>query len=312
MQNKPWLFPEGIERSYARELINLSRKAQAAAKEKLSARQIVSRAVRLDTWSDDLSQIILELLSAMLAPGQEAVFRLRDTFTAVSQFNDTQWRIQVRAGTGVEIGPSGTLPNGARLVTGNMASPDMLRARFGMGVDVYRSEPWLARLQENWIADNTRLIKGLTDSHINNIERVIREGVMGGQSQRTIAKALQALGGISENRAKLIAADQVGKANGALTQHRHEDLGVTRYKWSDSDDRRVRRTHAANNGQIFEWKKGPANTKGRHPGQEIRCRCSAIPVLSDVAAGRAGTSTPSRRIAQSGIVDTQNSLVARR
>lgn len=284
---KVWLFPEGVEREYARQLVQLSRRAQRETIDRMKARKLLARRddgapVRADAWIDDLSQLFLELLAAMLRPGQETVLRLRDTFTAISQFNDRQWRIQVKAGTGIEIGASGALPPGARMALGSVTDPNSIRAVFGMGVDVYRAEPWLRDLQENWISENTRLIKSIPEKYLADVEQVIRTGVMQGQGNRAIAKELQRVAGISEARAKLIAADQTAKANGSLTRYRQMDLGVKQYKWMSSDDQRVRPTHRDADGNIYDWKRPPSIT-GAHPGLAIRCRCWASPLLLGVA-----------------------------
>jgi SPP1 gp7 family putative phage head morphogenesis protein len=77
----------------------------------------------------------------------------------------------------------------------------------------------------------------------------------------------------------LIARDQTSKLNGNLTRLRQEEIGVTRYKWSTAGDERVRPTHRANEGKIFEWANPP---KTGHPSHEINCRCVAIPLLDDV------------------------------
>jgi len=89
-------------------------------------------------------------------------------------------------------------------------------------------------------------------------------------------------------RAATIARDQIGKLNGEMNQLRQTNLGVRRYRWSTSQDERVRDGHRKLNGTIQLWAKPPVvdeRTGERgHPGQPIQCRCSAIPIIDDVLA----------------------------
>ncbi len=63
--------------------------------------------------------------------------------------------------------------------------------------------------------------------------------------------------------------------NGDLSKFRQTNLGITQYVWEDSDDTRVRATHAAHDGKIFQWDKPPLDTG--HPGEDYQCRCWANP-----------------------------------
>jgi SPP1 gp7 family putative phage head morphogenesis protein len=93
---------------------------------------------------------------------------------------------------------------------------------------------------------------------------------------------------VAANRAALIASDQIGKLNGELNQLRQTNLGVRRYRWSTSLDERVRKDHRELEGSIQEWAKPPVVNRRTgergHPGQAVRCRCSAIPIIDDVLA----------------------------
>jgi len=49
---------------------------------------------------------------------------------------------------------------------------------------------------------------------------------------------------------------------------------TTHYIWRTRDDSKVRASHAANNGKIFEWETPPPTD---HPGEDYGCRCWAEP-----------------------------------
>lgn len=234
--------------------------------------------MRQDAWSEDFAEYMIYLAAAMLNVGDSTALRLPDVFASINKFNDRQWVLQVKAGTGLEIGQTGTLPLGARGL-GSVSDPKSVRAVFGMGVDIYRSEPWLAALQKNWVAENVSLIRDLPTKYLNQVESIVRVGVMQGSSIKSISAELEKLEGMTKNRAKLIAADQVGKANAALSEHRIQDLGIDSYTWQTSLDERVRHTHMMSQGQEYTFKKGSPHVHGLNPGMDYRCRCWARPIF---------------------------------
>ncbi len=59
--------------------------------------------------------------------------------------------------------------------------------------------------------------------------------------------------------------------NQSMDEHRQQEFGVKKYVWRTAMDDRVRPSHAANEGKVFEWKDGDG------PGTEENCRCSAEP-----------------------------------
>lgn len=273
MAYRAQLYPHSAERKYQRMLMSLVKSMERDTLAYLNRLDLL----RLDAWSDDLTAAILFLLETALAAGRSVTARLPEVYAQVNQFQDRQWRLVVKAGTGLDIGPSGAIPPGA-VPFGNVSQPGQIRARFGVGVDVYRSEPWLAARQTNWIAQNAALIKSIPEQHMARVETIIRSGVMAGESPRALAKKIQEAGGITERRAQLIAVDQIGKANAELTQHRQTDLGIKSYTWKTSRDERVRPEHQARQDKVFQWNKPPSDG---HPGMPIRCRCSASPIFPD-------------------------------
>ncbi len=45
---------------------------------------------------------------------------------------------------------------------------------------------------------------------------------------------------MTQGRAKIIARDQIGSIHGQLIGHRHKGMGIRKFKWSTSQDERVR------------------------------------------------------------------------
>ena len=126
---------------------------------------------------------------------------------------------------------------------------------------------------------NISLIKDIPNASLQRIETRLRVGIEQGLSSKKLAEGVQAELGIAKNRSKLIARDQTNKFMGKLTELRQTSLGVQEYFWSTSRDERVRPSHASKEGKTFSWDNPPADTG--HPGNDINCRCVAIPILED-------------------------------
>ena len=279
MSSRVWLYPYNVERTYTAML-----RGVAAGIAKETERQLRERELmRLDSWSDDLDALIEYLLTFSAALVSPVIVRLPEVYASVSKFNDQQWRLIVKAGTGISLPIAASVPGAFSAIS----DPRAITARFGLGVDVYRSEPWLAELQKNWVSQNTKLIKTIPTQYLGKVEQAVRAGVLNGTSSREIAKQVKDIYGVTDRRAKIISRDQIGKANAELTQYRQEDLGVKKYRWVTAHDERVRGnpsghypnaipSHYARDGKEFEWDNPPS---GGHPGMAILCRCYADPVF---------------------------------
>lgn len=141
---------------------------------------------------------------------------------------------------------------------------------------------------------NVQLIKSIEQQYLDKVQTIITQGAISGKLNRDLAKEIRDLGGVTENRAKFIARDQSSKINAALTQARHEELGIKKYRWSTSGDERVRDSHAENDGKIFSYDDPPETG---HPGHDINCRCVQIPVLDNVPTDKEkGSSEPDQKV----------------
>lgn len=157
------------------------------------------------------------------------------------------------------------------------------------GVDLQEflggSERVQERLQQLTTA-NVALIKSIPTQYLDKVELAVTQAIVKGELSSELTKKIMEIGQSTESRAKLIARDQASKFNAALTQARHEDLGITHYRWSTSGDERVRESHIENDGKIFAYDDPPEETG--HPGHDINCRCVAIPVLDKAEIEKAG------------------------
>lgn len=154
-----------------------------------------------------------------------------------------------------------------------------------------------AQALEAFRGENVALITRLITEQRTRIEGVLRDAATQGMRVEEIRDAIGQSFGFSRARAQLIARDQVLKLNGQLTQVHHREAGITRYRWSTSQDERVRGNpsgkwptppggggdHFHLNGTVHHWNAPPiVDTRtGRtaHPGQDFQCRCVADPVI---------------------------------
>jgi len=144
------------------------------------------------------------------------------------------------------------------------------------GVDVFYDEPWLQAEMQSFAHTNVALIKSIRDKAVTDIEGVTYQGVRTGRRAEDIAVDIKNKYGVTRNRAKLIARDQVGKFNGQLTRLRQLDAGVRAFRWSTSGDERVRPAHEVLEGRVFSWNDPPSIG---FPGEPIQCRCIGEPLF---------------------------------
>lgn len=156
-----------------------------------------------------------------------------------------------------------------------------LKNQAGVDLAAYlRSSPSITEKVNAMTTANVQLIKSIRSQYLDKVQNAVTQAMVSGTLNKDLAAQIKAIGQTTEKRAEFIARDQSSKLNAALTQARHEDLGIKKYIWSTSGDERVRDSHAEKDGQIFEYANPPADTG--HPGHDFNCRCVQIPVFDDV------------------------------
>lgn len=133
------------------------------------------------------------------------------------------------------------------------------------------------------IKENVKLIKAESKKYLRTydkqVQKLVKETVEEGWSTKTLKEAIKRATGIEENRANLIARDQIGKIFGQATKTQFKGIGLKKFEWITVGDNRVRSEHKDRAGQIYEWDNPP---NGEIPGIAIACRCVAGIVIDEV------------------------------
>ena len=129
-------------------------------------------------------------------------------------------------------------------------------------------------LLESFMAEHTKLIKGLEREYLDKISLGIQRGIRQGRLHKDMAKDIRQMTDMSKRRARFIARSAPLQYSGELTRHHQTSAGITKYRWQTSGDERVRASHRARDGQVYAW-----DGLGPHPRSEVQCRCDAVPLM---------------------------------
>ena len=174
--------------------------------------------------------------------------------------------------------------------------------KIAVGAAFSEDDGWTQAVVDEWARTQVTLITKASNDMRDAVARRVRKGVAEGQNNDEIkALIMRDLPGISTRRAAIIARDQTAKLNSDLSKSRMEQAGIETYIWSTSMDERVRGlpggkyanavpSHYLMEGLICrwddptkyrnasgEWVARPNGAPLLHPGQDILCRCVALP-----------------------------------
>lgn len=247
--------PAVIVGAYARELVALSRAMDAAIMEELVNAGVLPRSSG-DTARAD-SFVLRDVFELLVKAITDRLAKLVNARTLQANLARIGGRVEMRA-----------------------AQAWQAQYRAALGIDP-RADPNAAKRLDQWRRENLRLITALSRDKVRRVSRVLRESNAGERAEDIAAKIVRTTGA-TESHARLIARDQVAKLNSQAMREKHEDAGITEYVWSTSLDERVRDEHRELDGKRFKYAEPPVtNDRGErnNPGEDIQCRCVAVPVI---------------------------------
>lgn len=274
---RPVIQPRALEMQYFRDLDKIHTNMKQAIRQNMG---LVDALPNINMDADPGSWSFVNAVVAAIVATRDAVTGLLEVkFEQVSHFNWVQWARDVKRATRHEL--------------------QEIRPWSEPGIDIQ------GRI---WVRDNVSLITKMSGDMDADFQRVVHDAVRRGLSRKQLKQAIldnvEGFGGVrgmtAEQRADLIATDQILKANGSLTNQRQRNAGVLYYRWRGVRDNRERHSHLALEGSYFRVDGKPMtdadlaacgvpSQQFRHPsesdpqatapGAAVRCRCSAETVF---------------------------------
>lgn len=160
-----------------------------------------------------------------------------------------------------------------------------------IGIAIREADPGVAAFIDNWRAINVSRIKSLAGQELVEITQLLERAEPAGLRVEVLRKQIEERFGVTRSKADLLSRDQTLTLNSQITKQRQTNVGIESYIWTTAGDDRVRDgsdgplDHAVLDGQTFRWDNPPDVGDGRrlHPGEDYQCRCTAFPVLPELA-----------------------------
>jgi SPP1 gp7 family putative phage head morphogenesis protein len=145
---------------------------------------------------------------------------------------------------------------------------------------IFANDHALRTAMSKAVKDNVALITSIPPQYFEKLEKAVSENFVQGVRYEHLQSEVERIADVTESRAKLIARDQTSKMNSAFNKERQTSIGIEKYQWQTMEDERVRESHAELDGEEFRWD-APPDIDGEplNPGEDIDCRCLAIPVF---------------------------------
>lgn len=135
------------------------------------------------------------------------------------------------------------------------------------------------------IQESVDLIKSIPVNYFQRLRFGVMEAVRQGKDQAGLFDFIQETYRITNNRASLIARDQIKKSGSAITRARYNDLGINKAIWIHPKgiSNEPRLSHLKADGKTFNINKG-CLIDGEYifPKQKINCNCDYAPVIDEL------------------------------
>lgn len=294
---KRWLRPDSYERRYRRFLKKTNKevwdeflyrignfKWLKASKNLPTTEQPINESNVQEQQSKDIDELTAGMLLWWATKMAAVSYTVLGYFDAVNGFNDDQFRLVVKDVFKIDLPTSSSKP-----WDGKPISPlDIMLAKFGDKADVYRQEPYLAGIKDNWLKTQTVYTNKTVVNTLHDLDLILRNSTVSQAAKDRVIVAINDKFGVTERRFDQFGRQQVNSLDTQLSESRQQSIGSEEYEWDTQQDERVRGnpyglypnavpSHYARQGEIFRWDSPPT---GGHPGEAPGCRCRAIMRLS--------------------------------
>lgn len=141
------------------------------------------------------------------------------------------------------------------------------------------------RITEDYTDNINTFVDNWSSEAVERLRLKVEEQTVQGFRADKMAAIIQSEYGITKKRAKFIARQETSLLVSKYRQVRYEQAGINQYRWSTSQDERVRKDHRDLNNRIFSWDSPPivdkATGRKAHPGEDFMCRCVALPIFKE-------------------------------
>lgn len=152
-----------------------------------------------------------------------------------------------------------------------------------VGIPPQLSQSQRGTLAAEWGYNLDKYIKDWAAKDILKLRGMIETNAFEGQRISSLVSYIQENFEVSKRKAEFLARQETSLLLSKFHEVRYRDVGIARYRWSTSNDERVREDHKLLNNEIFSWDQPPVVDRrtGRraNPGEDFGCRCVAIPII---------------------------------
>jgi len=164
---------------------------------------------------------------------------------------------------------------------------DKLSAKMSQELKKELSRPPEKAWMQKYMDDNVGFIKSMPIDAAKRVHKLIKENQYVGLRSTDLIDEIMRIGGMSENKAKMIARTETSRYSTALTEMRATSIGADWYIWRAVGDFRTRSSHKHMNRVLVSWNDPPSPEKlsgekaygEYHAGETFNCRCYPEPVL---------------------------------
>ncbi len=233
---------------------------------------------KLDQLESEIRRILFPALEGLAPPEDRAALVVsRDDGVLPSFITRRLELIDIKL---IEIFDETELDAGLDVVGKRVATTNSNELRRVVGISIAQADPGVAAFIDSFRAINVSRIKSIAGQELVEITKLLEASEATGARVEVLRDAIEKRFSVTKSKATLLARDQTLSLNAQIARTRQQNLGIRQYIWTTSGDERVREAHAELDGSIQSWDVPPSPG---HPGEDYQCRCTAFPVLPELA-----------------------------